>query len=212
METRHLLILAEKSLQTSLIERQVSALTHTEVHTFLPVEAVFKSHNFIADLVLIDYDYLSDMERKFLVPDFDMLGWPLLIHNVPSEYFAEQLLRWKVLKGLLLRNAQIKHINESIQYIFNGGLWLPRPYMEKLLNSYRTSELPISHTNCELTFRERQILELLAYGISNQQIASKLFLSESTVKSHIYKLYKKLDVHSRHDAIKYVRKGNGLSV
>lgn len=127
METRHLLILAEKSLQTSLIERQVSALSNTEVHRFLPVEAVFKSHNFIADLVLIDYDYLNDMERKFLVPDFDMLGWPLLIHNVPEEHFNEKLLRWKVLKGLLLRNAQIKHINESIQYIFGGGLWLPRP-------------------------------------------------------------------------------------
>ncbi|GAM59908.1 hypothetical protein JCM19232_241 [Vibrio ishigakensis] len=91
------------------------------------MEAVFKSHNFIADLVLIDYDYLNDMERKFLVPDFDMLGWPLLIHNVPEEHFNEKLLRWKVLKGLLLRNAQIKHINESIQYIFGGGLWLPRP-------------------------------------------------------------------------------------
>ncbi|MCV5656763.1 LuxR C-terminal-related transcriptional regulator [Escherichia coli] len=49
------------------------------------------------------------------------------------------------------------------------------------------------------------------YGISNQQIASRLFLSESTVKSHIYKLYKKLDVHSRHDAVKLVRMNNGLT-
>ncbi|WP_261817443.1 helix-turn-helix transcriptional regulator [Vibrio gallicus] len=206
METRHLLILAEKSMQTGLLEQQVSTIPHLEVRVLLPVEAVFKSHNLLTDLVLIDYDYLIELERRALVPDFDMLDWPLLIHNVPCERYDQKLLRWKILKGLLLQTANLEHINESIEYIFEGGLWLPRPFMETLLRHYRTSGESETATHSELTFREKQVLELLAYGISNQKIASQLFLSESTVKSHIYKLYRKLGVHSRQDAIKYARR------
>ncbi len=205
MNTRTLLILAEKNLQTSLLEKQLATNLGLNVHTCLPDEAIANSQNLVADLVLIEHSYLRDIDSKQILPDFDMLSWPLMVHNVPATPLDEDLLRWKLLKGVLLKNAMVEHINESIEYIFNGGLWLPRPYMERLVSSYRCSVLSAEQHDSDLTSREKQILELLAYGISNQQIATRLFLSESTVKSHIYKLYKKLNVHSRHDAIKYAR-------
>ncbi len=80
-----------------------------------------------------------------------------------------------------------------------------------MVSHYRHANVAYDRNYDELTSRERQILELLAHGISNQQIASQLFLSESTVKSHIYKLYKKLDVHSRHDAIKMTKVNGRLT-
>ncbi|MGR5236750.1 response regulator transcription factor [Vibrio alfacsensis] len=211
MGTKHLLLLAENNLQTSLIARQLSMIDNVNMTTCLPQEAVFRSHTLSVDLVFIDYDYLQQIESDGELPDFDLFGWPLMIHNVPSEQVDSELLRWKLLKGILLRNASVTHISESVKYIFKGGLWLPRGYLERLINNYRHSNVVMDCQLDELTSRERQILELLAYGISNQQIASQLFLSESTVKSHIYKLYKKLDVHSRHDAIKMVRMNGGLT-
>jgi len=53
----------------------------------------------------------------------------------------------------------------------------------------------------ELTQREREILELIAHGIDNQQIAGRLFLSEKTVKNHITSIFGKLDVQTRSQAI-----------
>lgn len=211
MGTKHLLLLAENNLQTSLIEGQLSTLPGIYVKTCLPEEAVFRSHTMHVDLVFIDYDFMRLLEARALLPDFDLFGWSLMIHNVPNERVDNELLRWKLLKGILLRNASVTHISESVEYIFQGGLWLPRVYLEKLISNYRHSNLSMDCQHDSLTSRERQILELLAYGISNQQIASQLFLSESTVKSHIYKLYKKLDVHCRHDAIKMVRMNGGLT-
>ncbi|GAD88559.1 MULTISPECIES: helix-turn-helix transcriptional regulator [Vibrio] len=205
MSSRNVMILAEKSLQTSLLEKQLTASLNLNVFTYLPDEAISKSHNLVADLVLIEYDYLRKIKDERVLPDFDMLNWPLMVHDVPPDEVDEDILRWKFLKGVLLKNALVKHIHESIDYIFSGGLWLPRIYMERLVRSYRTTDLSIEQQDSGLTSREKQILELLAYGISNQQIASRLFLSESTVKSHIYKLYKKLNVHSRHDAVRYAR-------
>ena len=211
MGTKHLLLLAENNLQTSLIEGQLSIAPDVKVRTCLPEEAVFRSHTMSIDLVLIDYDFMRRLESRGLLPDFDLFCWPLMIHNVPSESVENELLRWKLLKGILLQSASVSHISESVEYIFQGGLWLPRVYLETLINNYRHSNVSMECQHDSLTSRERQILELLAYGISNQQIASQLFLSESTVKSHIYKLYKKLDVHCRHDAIKIVRMNGGLT-
>jgi len=56
-----------------------------------------------------------------------------------------------------------------------------------------------------LTNRELEVLSLLAQGLSNKEIASKVFLSSETIKKHIYNVYQKLDVHSRISAIERAR-------
>lgn len=58
----------------------------------------------------------------------------------------------------------------------------------------------------ELTFRERDVLELVAQGLSNQQIADRLFISPKTVRNHITNIFGKLDIKSRPKAIVMARK------
>jgi LuxR family maltose regulon positive regulatory protein len=52
-----------------------------------------------------------------------------------------------------------------------------------------------------LSGRESEVLDLLALGLSYQEIAGRLFISRPTVKSHISHIYGKLDVHSREEAL-----------
>lgn len=205
MRTKHVILLAEKSLQSSLIEKQLSSIPNVNVQTLLPEEVLCHSHTLSVDLVFVEYDFMRQHESRGTLPAFDLFDWPLMIHNVPTESIQTDLFKWKLLKGVLLKSASVAHITEGIEYILEGGLWLPRVYLERMVCHYRHSSMVQDRDYDDLTSRERQILELLAHGISNQQIASQLFLSESTVKSHIYKLYKKLDVHSRHDAIKMTK-------
>ncbi len=60
-----------------------------------------------------------------------------------------------------------------------------------------------------LSKREYEILQLIDAGLSNQQIANKLFLAESTIKKHVSNLFLKLDVERRTEAIK---KGKELNI
>lgn len=66
-----------------------------------------------------------------------------------------------------------------------------------------------------LTTRENQILGLVVMGLSNAQIAAKLFLAESTVKSHLSSAFGKLDVSSRYEAVRLIldpERGRGLGI
>ncbi len=55
-----------------------------------------------------------------------------------------------------------------------------------------------------LTRREKEILQLLAIGLSNQEMAERLFIAEGTLKRHIANLYQKLGVHNRAQAIRFL--------
>ena len=66
-----------------------------------------------------------------------------------------------------------------------------------------------------LTTREKQILGLVTMGMTNAQIANKLFLAESTVKSHLSSAFAKLDVSSRNEAVSVIldpERGAGLGI
>lgn len=62
----------------------------------------------------------------------------------------------------------------------------------------------VSSTHTSLTPREDEVLELIALGLRNREIAEKLFLSEATVKTHINNLFSKMNFSSRAEAVRYV--------
>ncbi len=73
--------------------------------------------------------------------------------------------------------------------------------MEKMLSDIRPYAMNSQDISSTLTKREKQILDRLVQGHSNLQIAEELFVAESTVKTHVYKLYKKLNVSNRKEAV-----------
>lgn len=131
MGTKHLFILAEDNLQSRLIEEQLSLIPSVNVKILLPEDVVFNCHYLNVDLVLMDYDFIPQLSVSDKIPDFDLLGWPLMVHNVPNQCVKTNILRWTLLKGVLLRNAPVTAIRDCVEHIFNGGLWLPRSYLGK---------------------------------------------------------------------------------
>lgn len=80
------------------------------------------------------------------------------------------------------------------------------------LSNYAGSEVQISHTEMEalsasasISPREQEVLHLLSAGYSNREIADRLSISESTVKTHVGNIYSKLNVNSRIQAITYAK-------
>jgi two-component system, NarL family, response regulator LiaR len=130
------------------------------------------------------------------------------------------LLKWLELRFIIFSHSFEVYIG-FIAIIFTAlGIWLAvklsKPKIETVVvekEVYVTkNENFVLDTSLvaqlELSKRELEILNLLAQGHSNQEIASKLFVSVSTVKTHIQNLFEKLDVKRRIQAIEKARSLN----
>ncbi|MBK7800833.1 MAG: response regulator transcription factor [Saprospiraceae bacterium] len=102
--------------------------------------------------------------------------------------------------GYLLKN-DFEHIIYSIKDVLNGGAPMTGSVARKVLNSF-AKPVPVKKENLEqLTDRENEILNALVVGSSYKMIADKLELSIDTIRTHIKKIYKKLQVNSATEAI-----------
>ncbi|MDO5652435.1 MAG: two-component system response regulator NarL [Moraxella sp.] len=94
--------------------------------------------------------------------------------------------------GYLLKDTEPDTLLSQIKQIAQGEVILSDSIKDLLLERH-SSQDPIH----SLTDRELDVLQLIATGLSNKQIAGQLFISEETVKVHIRNLLRKLNVHSR---------------
>lgn len=81
------------------------------------------------------------------------------------------------------------------------------PLVRNVLNAFRyepSVQLPESDEG-ELTLKEREIIGLVAKGLQNKEIADQLYLSESTIKTYLYRIYQKLGVKNRYAALQKVK-------
>ena len=97
--------------------------------------------------------------------------------------------------GYLLKDAQPEELFQAIHAAAAGQVHLTPKATERLLREIQAPESPE-----KLTDRETDVLRLLAIGYSNKEIASSLFISETTVKTHMSNILAKLNMTSRTQA------------
>jgi DNA-binding NarL/FixJ family response regulator len=111
--------------------------------------------------------------------------------------------------GYLLKDALIDQVVEGIRAVARGESMISPRIATHLIRRLREpAELSPAITGAELTPREFQVLELVARGMDNQEIAETLFLSQHTVKNHVSSVLVKLQVGNRiQAAVRAVRAG-----
>ncbi|EKO3415251.1 LuxR C-terminal-related transcriptional regulator [Vibrio fluvialis] len=153
-------------------------------------------------ILLLNYDE-HDAIRQRLVPlRLTSPHLETILFQVGKRLCTDDLLSFGNLKGLFYQSSEPEQIARGLAEIINGQNWLPRHVSSQLLHYYRHI-FQNHHTKAtiELTTRELQILRSLKTGASNMQMAESLFISEFTVKSHLYQIFKKLSVKNRTQAI-----------
>ena len=110
--------------------------------------------------------------------------------------FAERSLLTRGLeagaKGYILKEAPHQTLVRAIQKVADGDGYVDPALMPALLSKERENML---------TAREREILQLLADGMSNADVAGKLYISQETVKSHVRHILSKLEADTRTHAV-----------
>jgi DNA-binding NarL/FixJ family response regulator len=106
--------------------------------------------------------------------------------------------------GFLLKDAAPAEIVNAIRSVVAGEAWLDPAVARRLIDEFAARPEPHTPTPAEmaqLTPREREVLSLMARGLSNADVAVELFISEATVKTHLARVMMKLGVREKAQAV-----------
>jgi len=157
------------------------------------------------DVVLMDIampllnglDATHQIKRDF--PEVRVLVLTMYDHD---EYVRQVLAAGA--SGYVLKRAAASELVAAIRAVHRGEAVLSPAITRMVLDDYLHGETSPSESDLDqLTAREREVLQLIAEGYTNREIAEILTLSIKTVKSHRNNLMQKLDLHDRGDLIKY---------
>lgn len=108
-------------------------------------------------------------------------------------------------RGYLLKGADRAEIRRALEAVAGGGVIFSAVIANRVLGFFSSSGARAAVPFPDLTEREREILDLVAGGLSNAEIASRLFLSQKTVRNHVSNVFGKLQVASRAEAVAHAR-------
>jgi DNA-binding NarL/FixJ family response regulator len=162
------------------------------------------------DIVLMDIDMpgINGIEcTKIIKRQFP--GIKVLIQTVfeDNDKIHEAILAGA--DGYLLKKARPAELIEAIKQVMADGAPMSPEVARKVLNLVKAGN-SIESEGFDLTTREKEILQLLTRGDSYKAIANELFISFSTVQSHIKNIYEKLDVNSKSAAVSKILKNKLL--
>jgi two-component system, NarL family, nitrate/nitrite response regulator NarL len=97
-------------------------------------------------------------------------------------------------KGIVFKGAALPTLVQCVRHVAAGGDWLPPDLIDAALEREAECQSDVAES---LTSRERQIVLMVAGGLSNKDVGRRLELSEGTVKVHLHNVYKKLGINNR---------------
>lgn len=157
-------------------------------------------------ILLVDYQNYQPLNNAIRNLPLTHKIFEIIIFNVDKRLTTDELLSFGNLKGLFYKNEHSEKIALGCGEVINSQNWLPRKVAAQLLHHYRhVIDSQTAPATVDLTTREIHILQSLTTGASNIQIAEDLFISEYTVKSHLYQIFKKLSVKNRVQAIAWAK-------
>ena len=157
------------------------------------------------DVVLMDISMpiLDGIEATRQLRAFDMEARVLILTSFSDQEGILAALDAGA-SGYMLKDAEPDELFSGIRAAAAGESPLAPAAVSALLQARQAGDDPD-----ELTEREREVLALVAQGLSNKQVARRLEITEKTVKTHLTNIYRRIDVVSRVEAVLWAQE-NGL--
>jgi len=130
----------------------------------------------------------------------------LVLSSYTETFYIKEMLKAGV-AGYLLKDEAPLNIINAIRIINNGKTWYSQSIASKIAEMVSGANIGVN----DLSKRETEVLEYLASGLSNQDIADKLFVSKRTIRFHLKNIYQKLYMDSRSEVIVWAIQ-NGFNI
>jgi DNA-binding NarL/FixJ family response regulator len=169
------------------------------------LQAVERARELDPDVILMDVRMpnLDGVEATRRLVDANMRARILVLTTFDLDEYVHAAIRAGA-NGFLLKDVQPTELVAAIQVVAAGNALFAPAATRRLLDRFATTptvaagaEQALDH----LTEREREILRLIANGLSNAELAAQLHLSETTVKTHVSSMLRKLGVRDRVQAV-----------
>jgi DNA-binding CsgD family transcriptional regulator len=128
------------------------------------------------------------------------------LYNVSPGFGVEKKALRKGIRGFFYKQDPPELLIKGVSALFNEELWVSREIMTKAILENRDKGIITIKDQTTLTPREIEILSFIAAGAKNDHIAEELFISPNTVKTHIYNIFKKINVPNRLQAALWAAK------
>jgi len=153
-------------------------------------------------LVLWDCSGLSREELLERLEEYSLHGNPkcrMIFFNVAIGADIQRDALTCGLWGVFHEHCPLEQLAQGVEAIAAGQMWISRWAMSACLQEFRQASNGGGDASLRnlLSVREQEVVKLIAAGASNEDIADRLFISGHTVKSHLYRIYKKIEVPNR---------------
>ncbi|MFI0238277.1 response regulator [Streptomyces sp. NPDC016845] len=172
------------------------------------IEAVAKVRELRPDVVLMDIRMpeLNGIEATREIVAADEGAKVLVLTTFDLDEYVYQALRAGA-SGFLLKDASARQLADGVRVVASGEALLAPSVTRRLITEFsrlaKTPKLPAvqnPQAYGELTDRETEVLVLIAQGLSNAEIAERLVVAESTIKTHVSRVLVKLGLRDRTQA------------
>ncbi len=160
------------------------------------------------NILLVNYQALNVITTYDLINQFmqDNGYTNLVIFDVPKNSDVLALKEWPNLKGLFYESSDDSLFQQGLEAIEQGKLWFPRDVTDSWMRQMLASEQQTTLQSSNLTCKEIKVLNLLFSGLHSTAIADSLFISEATVRVHLHKIYQKISVKNKQQALLWCQK------
>ncbi|MDP2688515.1 MAG: response regulator transcription factor [Deltaproteobacteria bacterium] len=132
-------------------------------------------------------------------------GWKLLLVDTGcGEDSIVSAFISRGLKGVLMGDATSQTLKKALKAVADGEIWLDKLNVKNLIAGLHAVKK--ENGGAALSVRERDVVCLVGQGYRNKEIAGKLCISEPTVKTHMQRIFQKLDIHGRPQLITFAIK------
>lgn len=151
------------------------------------------------DILILDID-LADTNAEDVINKIKNTLPSIKIIAISSSEKTKDIKKILSLgvKGYIPKRSDSNILSGALKLILDGGTYIPPAMLENTSDNKTTSAYPLKKN---LTNRQSQVLDLIAQGKSNKQIAYDMGVSEATVKLHINALLRSLKVNNRTQAV-----------
>ncbi|WP_144206952.1 LuxR C-terminal-related transcriptional regulator [Shewanella donghaensis] len=150
----------------------------------------------VFDLATIDLQQAYQLQRLI---EREHYAVKTVFINFPKQVDAKFLIHPATTSGAFYTDADLAEISSGFNEILKGRSIIPIDLHKSITNDDTDDDSE------HLTIREREVLQALLTGSTNLDIANQLFVSESTIKTHLYRAFRKIGVSSRGQAIAWAQ-------